>query len=637
MEDEYEVIVAGAGHAGCEAALAAARSGVRTLVFCTQLDSIAFMACNPAVGGPGKSHLVREIEALGGEMGRAADNATINRRVLNRSKGPAVRALRAQVDKALYQRHMRWALEREPKLTIRQGRVDKVCLAEGRVTGVETQSGQTYGCRAVIVATGVYLEARVFMGELEEAGGPNGLKPARGLSRNLGAMGMTWKRFRTTTPPRVSGKTLSLQGMEEQKGEDVPGFSRREGREGEGISPLSCWMTRTNSCTHRIIAGGCDRSFFQQHPLQGGEPRYCPSIEDKVVRFAHRESHQIFLEPEGWDTDEYYVMGMFTSLPEDVQVAALRTMSGLEKVEMLRPGYGIEYDVIDPMQLDPGLQAKGFDGLYFAGQVNGTSGYEEAAGQGMLAGINASRQLQGQEPLILDRSQAYLGVMVDDLVTKGVAEPYRILTSRAEYRLLLRPENAELRLRSIGGDMGLIPPELVKEVEEMEEKIESVKDGLNSRIVHPGPGINGLLQGRGETLLDEPARARDLLRRPSVHLADLEKLGLVKELAPGIREVIEIEVKYEGYIERQRQQVQRFRNLEHWRIPEDVNYNEMFGLSREACDRLKAVKPRSLGQASRVSGVTPADISIVMVALERMRQGRDAHAGPGAVDLCPEN
>ncbi len=637
MPNEYEVVVVGAGHAGCEAALAAARLGLKTLLTCTQLESIAFMACNPSVGGPGKSHLVHEVEALGGEMGKIADIATLSRRILNRRKGPAVRALRVQVDKGIYQQAMRRALEREDNLHLCQTRVDRVLVENGVVRGIATQSGLIYRCQAVIVATGVYLEARVFMGEIEEPGGPNGLKAAEGLSRSLEEAGLEWKRFRTTTPPRVSRRSLELEAMEEQVSEDVPGFTSREGSAPGVKDALSCWLTRTNRRTHAVIAQNRSRSLFNKYPLEGGEPRYCPSIEDKVVRFAHRESHQIFLEPEGWDTDEYYVMGMFTSLPEEVQMDALRTMDGMERVQLLRPGYGIEYDVMDPAQLDAGLQAKRVRGLFFAGQVNGTSGYEEAAGQGLLAGINSARQLRGQNHLILDRAQAYLGVMVDDLVTRGVMEPYRMLTSRAEYRLLLRPDNAGLRLREVGGEIGLVDELEVAEVRAQVRTLDRVKKDLDRRIVQPAAEINCLLEGRGETPLQEPTSARDLLRRPAVAVQDLRKLGLVEKLDEGIMEMLETEVKYQGYIERQQQQVHRFRQLEERRLPEDLFYSDIPGLSREACEKLNQIRPRSVGQANRIAGVTPADISLVLVALEKMRRGGSPNAGSEAMDRRERN
>lgn len=619
---EYDVIVVGAGHAGCEAALAAARMGLQTLLLTMNLEYIAQMACNPSIGGPAKGHLVREVDALGGEMGRNTDRSRLQIRLLNTAKGPAVRALRAQVDKYRYQWEMRKVLEGQEGLDLRQAQVDALVVEGGGVKGVTTNTGITYRGKAVVLATGVYLRAEIFLGELKYASGPSGQLAAKKLSQSLLDLGFQMGRFRTTSPPRVAGDTIDFARMKEQPGSSEPlFFSLDPDPLSWSQEQLSCWLTHTTEETHAIIRENLHRSPFRLQPLPGAEPRYCPTIEDKVTRFADRPSHQIFLEPEGWDTKEYYIMGLFTSMPEDVQIKILRTLPGLEQVKMTRPGYGIEYDYLHPDQLEPSLKIKGIDGLYAAGQINGTSGYEEAAAQGLIAGINAALYVQGREPFILDRSEAYIGVLIDDLVVKGVREPYRMLTSRAEYRLLLRMDNADLRLTEKGYQLGLISQERYEKFSRKRDAIFRTIEELKNKQITPNARVDASLAEMGSVPLRHSMSLAELLRRPDMTYEKLQQLAELPDLAPEVQEQVEIQIKYEGYIAKQEEQVDRFRRLEKRLLPRDIDYHQIPGLSREGREKLALFRPRSVGQASRISGITPADISVLLVYLEKLRRG----------------
>lgn len=615
---EYDVIVVGAGHAGCEAALAAARMGLVTLLLTMNLENIAQLACNPAIGGPAKGHLVREIDALGGEMGKNTDRSRLQIRVLNTAKGPAVRALRAQVDRHRYQWEMRKILEGQENLDLRQAVVDSLRVEGKAVTGVQTKTGLSFRGKAVVLATGVYLQSEIYLGEVKYAGGPGGQLPTSELSQSLQKLGFKMGRFRTTSPPRVAGDTIDFSSMVEQPGSSEPLYFSLEPipLEPEG-APLPCYLTHTTEETHRIIRENLGRSPFRLQPLPGAEPRYCPSIEDKVVRFADRTSHQLFLEPEGWETREYYVMGLFTSMPEDVQLEILRTIPGLERVEMVRPGYGIEYDYLYPTQLELSLGVKGMPGLYCAGQINGTSGYEEAAAQGLMAGINAALFAMGREPFILDRSQAYIGVLIDDLILKGVDEPYRMLTSRAEYRLVLRMDNADLRLTEKGYELGLITEERYRAFAQKRSAVEEAIGKLKEGQITPEERIRLAMEEMGLPPLRRNMSLAELLRRPEMTYKTLEQLVELPDLEPTVREQVEIQIKYEGYIQKQEEQIARFRQLERRHIPGDIDYEKIPGLSREGRDKMQRLQPRSLGQASRISGVTPADISVLLVYLRK--------------------
>ena len=616
-ENYYDVIVIGAGHAGCEAALAAARMGCKTLLITLNLDYVALMPCNPAVGGPGKSHLVREVDALGGELGLNTDKTFVQMRMLNTGKGPAVRALRAQVDKCRYQQEMLKTLQCTPNLQLKQGNVEEILISGDRVTGVVTQTGANYQAKAVVLTTGTYLRGRIIIGEAAYDGGPNGQLAPQKLAESLGALGFELVRFKTGTPPRVDRKSIDFSKLIEPHGVEEPLFfsalSKREKR-----PQLSCWLTHTNERTHQIVRENLHRSPLYTGKLRGVGPRYCPSFEDKVVNFPDRRSHQVFLEPEGWFTDEYYVQGMYTSLPEDIQLAVLRTIPGLEQVRIIRSGYGIEYDALVPSQLEATLQTKGIKGFFTAGQINGTSGYEEAAAQGILAGINAALYVQEKEPLVLKRSEAYIGVLIDDLITKGVREPYRILTSRAEYRLLLRQDNADLRLTETGRKVGLVSDERYRIYSEKVEQLEKERRWLRETRVTPTAFVQEYLEKKGSSPLKGGMKLEELLKRPEITFVDLQKLaGVERDVLPEVAEELEIQIKYAGYLKKQEAHITRMEKMENKRIPEGIDYHNLQGLSREAQEKLEKVKPRTLGQASRIPGVSPADMTVLWLYLEQ--------------------
>ena len=614
----HDVIVIGAGHAGCEAALAAARLGCDTLVLTINLDMIAFMPCNPSIGGPAKGHVVREIDALGGEMGRNVDKTFIQMRMLNTGKGPAVHALRAQADKMLYQQEMKKTLENTPNLTLRQGMVERLIVEDGVCKGVETQTGARYYAKAVVLTTGTYLRGKIIVGELQYESGPNNQQPSVNLAHNLRELGFELTRFKTGTPPRVLKDSIDFDKMEMQPGDEKPKFFSYDTVEPPPGEQLPCWLTYTSSETHAIIQENLHRSPMFSGAIEGTGARYCPSIEDKVVRFADKPKHQVFLEPEGRNTSEYYVQGLSTSMPEDVQLRILHSVPGLERAQMMRTGYAIEYDVIVPTQLKPSLETKLIEGLFTAGQINGTSGYEEAGAQGIIAGINAARKVQNLEPLILKRSDGYIGVLIDDLVTKGTNEPYRLLTSRAEYRLLLRHDNADLRLTPIGYEIGLIPEERYQRFLHKKKMVEMELERLRKTKVRPEEHVQKLLTDAGTVVLNNAVDAMSLLRRPQITYAHIEQIcPSPYELTDEMKEQVEIQVKYSGYIEKQLQQVERMQKMENKKIPEDINYDEIHGLSTEGRQKLKKIRPISIGQASRISGVSPADISILLVYIEQ--------------------
>lgn len=613
----YDVIVIGAGHAGAEAGLAAARQGAKTLVLTINLDMVAFMPCNPSVGGPAKGIVVREIDALGGEMGKNIDKTYIQMRMLNTGKGPAVRALRAQADKFAYQHEMKKTMENEPNLTLVQGMVERLIVENDVCKGVITKTGAMYNAKTVVITTGTFLRGEIILGELKYSSGPNNQQPSIKLSEHLEELGFDLVRFKTGTPPRVNGKTVDYSKTEIQPGDEEPrAFSYETTK--YITDQLPCWLTYTNERTHQIIDANLHRSPMYSGMIKATGARYCPSIEDKVVRFNDKPRHQIFLEPEGRNTEEVYVQGLSTSLPEDVQHELVRSIPGLENSQMMRPGYAIEYDAIVPSQLWPTLETKKIKNLYTAGQINGTSGYEEAAGQGLMAGINAGRRALGKDEVILSRSDAYIGVLIDDLVTKGTNEPYRLLTSRAEYRLLLRHDNADLRLTDIGYNIGLISEERYQKFLEKKEKIEVERERLQSIIIKPREEVQELIKSLGGSELKDGIKANDLLKRPEMnykHIAQFAPSDI--ELDDEIIEQIEIQIKYEGYIEKSLQQVERLKKMENKKIPVDIDYDAINGLATEARQKLKQVHPLSIAQASRISGVNPADISILLVYLEQ--------------------
>ncbi|OBZ10331.1 MULTISPECIES: tRNA uridine-5-carboxymethylaminomethyl(34) synthesis enzyme MnmG [Bacillales] len=612
---EYDVIVIGAGHAGCEAALAAARMGCETLLLTINLDMVAFMPCNPSIGGPAKGHVVREIDALGGEMGRNIDKTFIQMRMLNTGKGPAVHALRAQADKFDYQHLMKKTIEETPHLTLRQGMAEELIVEDGKCLGIVTKTGAEYRARTTVVTTGTYLRGKIIMGELMYESGPNNQQPSVRLSASLKENGLELVRFKTGTPPRVHKDTIDFSKTEIQPGDDKPKFFSHE-TESSTNEQLPCWLTYTSEATHKIINDNLHRAPMFSGAIEGTGPRYCPSIEDKIVRFADKPKHQIFLEPEGKNTSEYYVQGLSTSMPEDVQLGILRSIPGLEKVEMMRNGYAIEYDAVVPTQLWPSLETKVIDSLFTAGQINGTSGYEEAAGQGVMAGINAARKVQGKEPIIIGRSEGYIGVMIDDLVTKGTNDPYRLLTSRAEYRLLLRHDNADLRLTPTGYEIGLISEERYNKFLRKKELVEIDIERLRGTKVKPDQ-VNAMLTAAGTAPMEHGTDALSLLRRPEVTYAMLETVvPSVPEMSEEMKEQVEIQIKYAGYIEKQLVQVERLNKMEKKRIPDDIDYADVRSLASEAKQKLSVIRPLSIGQASRIAGVTPADISILLVYLE---------------------
>lgn len=615
--ESYDAVVIGAGHAGCEAALATARLGLKTLIFTVSVDSIAMMPCNPNVGGSSKGHLVREIDALGGEMGKNIDRTFIQTKMLNMSKGPAVHSLRAQADKKNYSNSMRRVLENTDNLTIKQGEVAQVLVEDGKVAGVKTTSDAIYPCNVVIMCTGTYLKARCIYGDVSQYTGPNGLSAANSLSQSLLDLGIELRRFKTGTPARVDKRTIDFSKMEEQKGdENIVPFSFTNTPEELEREQVSCWLTYTNEETHAIIRENIDRSPMYSGNINGTGPRYCPSIEDKVVRFADKKRHQVFLEPEGLYTNEMYIGGMSSSLPEDVQYRMYHTVPGLEHAAIVRNAYAIEYDCINPLQLKASLEFKNISGFFSAGQANGSSGYEEAAAQGIIAGINAARKFLGKEPVVLDRSQAYIGVLIDDLVTKGTNEPYRMMTSRAEYRLLLRQDNADMRLTGIGHKIGLIDDERYEKLLEKERLIEEEVERMKKTTVGARAEVQELLAKYESTPLQSGTTLAELLKRPELSyeiIKDIDKDR--KELPEDVKEQVNIELKYEGYIKRQLRQVEQYKKLENKKIPEDIDYDDVYSLRKEAVQKLKELRPASVGQASRISGVSPADISVLLIYL----------------------
>lgn len=621
VEERYDVVVVGAGHAGCEAALAAARLGCETIIFTVSMNSVALMPCNPNIGGSSKGHLVREIDALGGEMGKNIDKTYIQSKMLNKSKGPAVHSLRAQADKDAYSMTMRYTLQNTDHLTLRQAEVTELLVEDGKIQGVRTFSGACYYARAVVLATGTYLKSRCLYGDVINYTGPNGLQAANYLSDSLRKNGVELYRFKTGTPARIDKRSVDFSVMEEQFGDEhVVPFSFTNREEDIRREQISCWLTYTNEKTHQIIRDNLDRSPIYSGVIEGTGPRYCPSIEDKVVRFADRKRHQLFIEPEGEFTNEMYIGGMSSSLPEDVQYAMYRTVKGLENVKIIRNAYAIEYDCINPNQLKLSLEFKKIQGLFSGGQFNGSSGYEEAACQGLLAGINAARSCQGKEPLVLDRSQAYIGVLIDDLVTKENHEPYRMMTSRAEYRLLLRQDNADMRLTEIGHAIGLIDEDRYAAFLEKKEQIAREIERLKRTNIGANKKVQALLAELGSTPLSSGSTLAELIKRPELTYAMLAPIDERRpELPMEVVNQAEINIKYEGYIKRQLQQVEQFRKMEGKRIPENIDYEAIHNLRKEAVQKLKAVRPSSIGQASRISGVSPSDISVLMIYMEQMR------------------
>lgn len=628
--EEYDVVIVGAGHAGCEAALACARLGLETIIFTVSMDSVALMPCNPNIGGSSKGHLVREIDALGGEMGKNIDKTYIQSKMLNKSKGPAVHSLRAQADKQDYTKEMRNILENTDHLVLKQAEITKILTEDHKITGVETYSGAIYPCKAVVLCTGVYLNARCIYGDVSNETGPNGLSAANYLSDSLKKMGIELYRFKTGTPARIDKRSIDFSKMEEQKGDEriVP-FSFTNKREDIDRDQVSCWLTYTNAHTHQIIRENLDRSPLYSGNIKGTGPRYCPSIEDKVVRFEDKERHQVFIEPEGNYTNEMYIGGMSSSLPEDVQYNMYRSVPGLENAKIVRNAYAIEYDCINPNQLKPSLEFKNVEGLFSGGQFNGSSGYEEAAAQGLIAGINASMKIMGRDPLVLDRSQAYIGVLIDDLVTKETFEPYRMMTSRAEYRLILRQDNADLRLTKIGYEIGLIEEERYQKLLKKEKQIEEEMIRLEAASIGANKEVQELLIKNGSSPLNSGCTLADLIRRPELSYESIAPIDKNRKvLEESVIEQVNINLKYEGYIKRQLRQVEQFKKLENKRIPIDIDYESVHSLRIEAVQKLKRIRPQSVGQASRISGVSPADISVLLVYLEQLRYNRNEELKP---------
>lgn len=619
----YDVIVIGAGHAGAEAALSSARLGFETLLLTINLDSVAMMPCNPSIGGTGKGHLVREIDALGGEMGRNIDATMIQCRMLNTGKGPAVHSLRAQADKKAYQFRMKEVIENQEHLLLKQQEATSIIVENGKIIGVAVQTGAIYDCKACVICTGTYLKSKIFIGEVQYDSGPNGLFPAMALSDSLLKEGIALQRFKTGTPARVDGKTVDYSKMQIQEGDKkiVP-FSFET--ESINIDQVPCYLTYTNAETHRIINENMERSPLYTGDVVGVGPRYCPSIETKVLRFADKPKHQIFMEPEGLNTNEVYVQGMSSCLPEDVQVALYRTVPGMEKVEFMRSAYAIEYDCIYPTRLKDSLESKDIQGLFFGGQINGTSGYEEAGAQGLIAGINATRFIENKEPLVLDRSQAYIGVLIDDIITKGTEEPYRMMTSRSEYRLLLRQDNADLRLTPIGHEIGLISDQRYKDFLQKKEAVEKEKMRLAELVIKPSDAVNVALNAIGSSPIKSGVTLAELIRRPEVHYANTDIMDPERPNLPyGVCEQVEVQIKYDGYIKKQIAQVEQFKKMEEKLIPQSIDYSTVNGLRLEAVEKLTDIQPKSMGQASRISGVSPADLSVLLIYMEQNRRNKE--------------